>query len=100
MAIGAIHVFMYKHCGGQRLREQGCIFIMTRCILCGFSPQQDGVKRRRHVSVFAITEMRDMGLYEVSLTMSLLGFGKWTMLANFHMCGIMLVKNSFQHARE
>ena len=28
-----------------------------------------------------------MGLYEVSLSMSLLG----TMLANFHMCGIMLV---------
>ena len=32
-----------------------------------------------------------MGLYEVSLSMSLLGFGMGTMLANFHMCGIMLV---------
>ena len=32
-----------------------------------------------------------MGLYEVPLSMSLLGFGMWTMLANFHMCGIMLV---------
>ena len=32
-----------------------------------------------------------MGLYEVSLSMSLLGFGIWTMFANFHMCGIMLV---------
>ena len=42
-------------------------------------------------SVFAITERRDMGLYEVSLSMSLLGFGMETMLANFHMCGIMLV---------
>ena len=30
-----------------------------------------------------------MGLYEVPL--SLLGFGIWTMLANFHMCGIMLL---------
>ena len=30
-----------------------------------------------------------MGLYEVPLSMSLVGFG--TMLANFHMCGIMLV---------
>ena len=30
-----------------------------------------------------------MGLYEVPL--SLLGFGMGTMLANFHMCGIMLV---------
>ena len=32
-----------------------------------------------------------MGLYEVLLPMSLLGFGVGTMLANFHMCGIMLV---------
>ena len=32
-----------------------------------------------------------MGLYGVSLFMSLLGFGMGTMLANFHMCGIMLV---------
>ena len=39
----------------------------------------------------AITERRDMGLYEVPLSMSLLGFGMGTMLANFLMCGIMLV---------
>ena len=39
----------------------------------------------------AITERRDMGLYEVPLSMSLLGFGMGTMLSNFHMCGIMLV---------
>ena len=32
-----------------------------------------------------------MGLYEVRLSMSLLGFGMGTMLANSHMCGIMLV---------
>ena len=32
-----------------------------------------------------------MGLYEVTLSMSLLGFGLGTMLANFHRCGIMLV---------
>ena len=32
-----------------------------------------------------------MGLYEVPLSMPLLGFGMGTMLANFHMCGIMLV---------
>ena len=42
-------------------------------------------------SVFAITERRDMGLYEVPLSMSLLGFGMGTMLANFYMCGIMLL---------
>ena len=34
---------------------------------------------------------RDMGLYEVPLSMALMGFGMGTMLANFHMCGIMLV---------
>ena len=32
-----------------------------------------------------------MDLYGVPLSMSLLGFGMGTMLANFHMCGIMLV---------
>ena len=40
---------------------------------------------------FVITERRDMGLYEVPLSMSLLGFGMGTMLTNFHMCGMMLV---------
>ena len=42
-------------------------------------------------SIFAITVRRDMGLYDVALSMSLLGFGMGTMLANFHMCGIMFV---------
>ena len=32
-----------------------------------------------------------MGLYEVSLSMYLLDFGMGTMIANFHMYGIMLV---------
>ena len=32
-----------------------------------------------------------MGLYEVPLSISLLGFGMGTMLANFQMCVIMLV---------
>ena len=32
-----------------------------------------------------------MGLYEVPLSMCLLGFGMRIMLVNFHMCGIMLV---------
>ena len=32
-----------------------------------------------------------MFLYEVPLSMSLLGFGMGSMFANFHMCGIMLV---------
>ena len=34
-----------------------------------------------------------MGLYVVPFSMSLLGFGMGTMLANFHMCDIMLVFN-------
>ena len=34
--------------------------------------------------VSAITERRDMGLYEVPLSVSFLGFGIGTMLANFH----------------
>ena len=41
--------------------------------------------------VSAITERRDMGLHEVPLSMTLLGFGMGTMVANFHMIGIMLV---------
>ena len=32
-----------------------------------------------------------MDLYEVPLSMSLLGFEMGTMLDSFHMCGIMLV---------
>ena len=35
--------------------------------------------------------MIDMSLYEVSLSMSLLGFGMGTMVGNFHICCIMLV---------
>ena len=46
-------------------------------------------------SVLAITERRDMGMYAVPLSMSLLGFGMGTMLANFHMCGIMLLLEQF-----
>ena len=35
-------------------------------------------------SVFAITERKDMGLYEVPLSVSLFVFGIGTMLANFN----------------
>ena len=42
------------------------------------------LERRLFSSAFAITERSDMGLYEVPLYVSLLGFGIWTMLANFH----------------
>ena len=49
------------------------------------------VRNNALLQFFQITEMRDMGLYEVPLSMSLLGFGMGTMLTNFHMFGIMLV---------
>ena len=45
--------------------------------------------RRLFSSVFAFTDMRDM--YAVPWSMSFLGFWVGTMLANFHMCGIMLL---------
>ena len=35
-------------------------------------------------SVFAITDRRDIGLYDVPMLMSLLGLGIGMMLANFH----------------
>ena len=41
----------------------------------------------------AITERRDMGLYEVPLSVSLLGFGIGTMLANFHVFLLRAVLN-------
>ena len=44
-------------------------------------------KEERSSPVSAITEGRYMGLYEVPLYMSVLGFGMGTMLANFHMRG-------------
>ena len=40
-------------------------------------------------SVFAITGRRDMGQYEVPFSMPLFGFGMRTMLAKFHVCGII-----------
>ena len=50
---------------------------------------------------FAITERKDMGLYEVPLSASLLGLGIRTILANFHVWGIMfLLRAVFKHTRE
>ena len=50
-------------------------------------------ERRYFSSIFAITERRDIGRYEMPLTMPLLGFRIWTILANFHMCCIMLLRS-------
>ena len=63
-----------------------CICVAWACLVCLLL-----CKKECSSPVSAITERRDMGLYEVPLSMSLLGFGIGTMLANFHMCGIMLV---------
>ena len=56
------------------------------CLVCLLLCKEEGSS-----PVSAITKRRDMGLYELHLCMSLLGLGMGTMLANFHMCGIMLV---------
>ena len=39
-----------------------------------------------------------MGRYKMPLSMSLMGFGMGTMLANFHKCGIMLVLRAVQES--
>ena len=41
-------------------------------------------------SVFDITDRRDIGLYDVSMLMSLLGLGIGMMLASFHTLGLLL----------
>ena len=67
-----------------------CCVLYTWCVGV-FDTFSVMYKRMLFPSVFAITEMRGMGLYEVSLSMSLLGFWMGTILAKFHMCGIMLL---------
>ena len=47
------------------------------------------VRKKALLQCLAINEGMDMDLYDVPLSMSLLGFGMGTMLANFHMCGII-----------
>ena len=56
-----------------------CTRVAWVCLVCLLLCKEEGSS-----PVSAITERRDMGLYEVHLSVSLLGFGIWTMLANFH----------------
>ena len=49
------------------------------------------VRKKALLQCLSITTRRDMGMDEVPLSMCFLGFGIGTMLANFHMCGIMMV---------
>ena len=68
---------------------EGCVLYPCCVGVFGMSAVMQG--RRLFSSILSITVRRDMGLDEVSLSISLLGFGMGTMLANFHMCDIMLV---------
>ena len=69
-----------------------CARVAWVCLICFLLCKEDGSSQ-----VSAITERRDMGLYEVSVSISLLGFGMGSMLANFHMCGIMLLLRAVLH---
>ena len=57
--------------------------------------------RRLFSSVFAITEMKDMGMYEVPLSMSFFWFGDRDYVGQFpYVWSYVGVKSSFQHSRE
>ena len=61
-----------------------CTRVAWACLVCLLLCKEEGSS-----PVSAITERRDMGLYEVPLSVSLLGFGIGTMLANFHFRGVL-----------
>ena len=71
-----------------------CTRVAWVCLVCLLLCKEEGSS-----PVSAITERRDMDLYEVPMSISLLGIEMGTMLANFHMCGIMCgivgVKSNF-----
>ena len=56
-----------------------CTRVTWVCLICLLLYKEEGSS-----PVSAITERRDMGLYEVRLPVSLLGFGIGIMLASFH----------------
>ena len=58
--------------------------ILYLCCVGVFGMFERLCKEEGSYPVSAITEWRDMGMYEVPLSMSLLGFRIWTMVANFH----------------
>ena len=53
-----------------------CTRVAWVCLVCLWLCKEEGSS-----PVSAITERRDMGLYEVTLSVSLLGFGMGTILA-------------------
>ena len=59
------------------------------------------IRKKALLQCFIITERRDMGLYEVSLSMSLLGFGMGVNVKQLpYVWYYVVVKSSFKHARE
>ena len=64
------------------------------CLVCLLLFKEEGSS-----PVSAITEMRDMGLYEVRGALVYVFFWIGTMLANFYMCGIMLVLRAVSSPR-
>ena len=79
-----VDVVLCIDCGVTFLKPC-CVLIC--CIVCvnsggeGSSPE-----------FLAMTERREMSLYEVFIYMSLLGFGMDIMFTNFHICGMILLK--------
>ena len=67
---------------GSAVTVECCVLYL--CCMCVFAVFAVMYGRRLFSSVFAITERRDMGLYEAPLSVSLLGFGIGTIFANFH----------------
>ena len=63
-----------------------CTRVVWVCLVCLLLCKEEGSS-----SVSAITESRDMRLYEVPLSVCLLGFEMGTVLANFHTRGTMLL---------
>ena len=57
-----------------------CTRVAWVCFVCLLLCKEEGSS-----PVSAITEWRVMGLYEVPLSISLVGFGMGAMVANFHM---------------
>ena len=58
-----------------------CTRVVWACLVYLLLCKEEGAS-----PVSAITERGDIVLYEVPLSMSLLGCGRGTMLTNFHMC--------------
>ena len=91
------HVECYSDCSrkGSHLVENHAMVLFSVCSVvtvecCVLYPCCMGglvcllLCKEEGSSLVSITKRRDMGLYEVPLFVSLLGFGIGTMLANFH----------------